>query len=81
MSKNKEAEDCYRLILRHLDRMSELKRKFDADMAELQKDLKIQLDKRYPNENKASRYQLLYDNLKKEKNEIAQFDRMVEDGF
>ena len=81
MNKNKEAEDCYRLLLRQYDQVMEFKRQYDMMVFQLKKELKAQLDKTYSKDEIPKRYQLLYDNLQKEKKEIAEFDRMVRDGF
>lgn len=78
---NKEAEDCYRLLLRQYDQIMEFKRQYDMMVFQLKKELKEQLDKKYTNEQIPNRYKLLYDNLRKEKKEIAEFDKLVEDGI
>lgn len=77
---NKEAEDCYRLLLRQYDSIMEFKRQYDMMVFQLKKELMEQLDKKYTNPHIPNRYKLLYDNLRKEQKEIAEFDRMVEDG-
>lgn len=81
MSKNKEAEDCYRLLLRQYDSIMEFKRQYDMMVFQLKKELKEQLNKKYDSTQMPKRYQLLYDNLKKEKILNEQFDKMVRDGF
>ena len=81
MSKNKEAEDCYRLLLRQYDSIMEFKRQYDMMVFQLKKELREQLDKKYTSNQIPKRYQLLYDNLEKEKELNKQFDQMVEDGF
>lgn len=48
---------------------------------QLKKELKEQLNKKYDSTQMPKRYQLLYDNLKKEKILNEQFDKMVRDGF
>lgn len=78
---NKEAEDCYRLLLRQYDQIMEFKRQYDMMVFQLKKELKEQLDRKYSSPNLPKRYKLLYDNLQKEKKEIAEFDRMVRDGI
>ena len=78
---NKEAEDCYRLLLRQYDQVMEFKRQYDMMVFQLKKELKEQLDRKYHTQEIPKRYQLLYDNLQKEKKEIAEFDRMVRDGI
>lgn len=78
---NKEAEDCYRLLLRQYDQIMEFKRQYDMMVFQLKKELKEQLDRKYSSPSLPKRYKLLYDNLQKEKKEIAEFDRMVRDGI
>lgn len=71
---NKEAEDAYRVLYRHYDRIMKHHEEYQNMVKELQKEILAQTKKKYP------KLSALYDSLEKEKQQREQWDRFVENG-